>query len=193
MATAHDTPAIHRHYFILHATCILYFNFYHSRIDHIVFLPRVVFSLLVMGKTYRCTGCKTLFSGHTFGKPGKSCSRPERFPDVSLVEGATAFPSQPIEDEPHETIKTTLASQLLAVQSLTTGLKEVQADNQQLPALLANQSQIKEVPVSSTSTGGAEAMASGVTLPELRAMHDLSRQADRRVAQLGLADSSDSD
>ena len=80
MATARDTPAIHRHYFILHATCILCFNFYHSRSDHIVFLPRV-----------------------------------------------------------------------------------------------------------------AEAMASGVTLPELRAMHDLSRQADRRVAQLGLADSSDSD
>ena len=36
-------------------------------------------------------------------------------------------------------------------------------------------------------------MASGVTLPELRAMHDLSQQADRRVAQLGLADSSDSE
>ena len=36
-------------------------------------------------------------------------------------------------------------------------------------------------------------MASGVTLPELRAMHDLTQQADRCVAQLGLADSSDSD
>ena len=36
-------------------------------------------------------------------------------------------------------------------------------------------------------------MASGVTLPELRAMQDLSQKADRRVAQLGLADSSASD
>ena len=116
-----------------------------------------------------------------------------QFSDVSVVEGATAFPSQPIEDEPQETIEATLASLIRAVQSLTTGLKEVQADNQQLRALLANQSPIKEVPVSSTSTGGAGAMASGVTLPELRAMHHLSQQADRRVAQLGLADSSDSD
>ena len=90
-----------------------------------------------MNKTRRCTGCKTLLSEHTFGKPGKGCSGPEEFPDVSVVEGATAFPSQPIEDEPHETIEATLASLLGAVQSLTTGLKEVQADNQQLRALLA--------------------------------------------------------
>ena len=78
-----------------------------------------------------------------------------------------------------------------AVQSLTAGLKEVQADNQKLRALLTHQSPIKEVPVPSTSTGGAT--APGVPLPELRAMQDLSQQADRRVAQLGLADSSDSD
>ena len=90
-----------------------------------------------MNKTRRCTGCKTLLSEHTFGKPGKSCSGPEEFPDVSVFEGATAFPSQPIKDEPHETIEATLASLLWAVQSLTTGLKEVQADNQQLRALLA--------------------------------------------------------
>ena len=144
-----------------------------------------------MGKTRRCTGCKTPLSEHTFGKPRKSCSRPEQFPDVSVVEEDTAFPSQPIEDEPQETIEATLASLLGAVKSLTTGLKEVQADNQQLRALLTNQSPIKEVPVTSTSTGGAT--ASGVTLPELRAMQDLSQQADRRVAQLGLADSSASD
>ena len=144
-----------------------------------------------MGKTRRCTGCKTPLSEHTFGKPGKSCSGPEQFPDVSVVEEDTAFPSQPIEDEQHETIEATLASLLGAVKSLTTGLKEVQADNQQLRALLTNQSPIKEVPVPSTSTGGAT--ASGVTLPELRAMQDLSQQANRRVAQFGLADSSDSD
>ena len=148
---------------------------YHSRSGHIVFLPRVVFlfSLLIMGKTRRCTGCKTPLSEHTFGKPGKSCSGPEQFPDVSVVEEDTAFPSQPIEDEPQETTEATLASLLGAVKSLTTGLKEVQADNQQLRALLTNQSPIKEVPVPSTSTGGAT--ASGVTLPELRAMQGLSQ------------------
>ena len=126
--------------------CILYFSFYHSRSGHIVFLPRVVFlfSLLIMGKTRRCTGCKMPLSEHTFGKPGKSCSGPEQFPDVSVVEEDTTFPSQPIEDEPQETIVATLTSLLGAVKSLS--LKEVQADNQQLRALLTNQSPIKEVP-----------------------------------------------
>ena len=78
---------------------------YHSRRGHIVFLPRVVFlfSLLIMGKTCRCTGNKTPLSEHTFEKPGKSCSGPEQFLDVSVVEEDTAFPSQPIEDEPQET------------------------------------------------------------------------------------------
>ena len=167
--------------------------FYHSPRGHIVFLPRVVFlfSLLIMGKTRHCNGCKMPLSEHTFEKPGKSCSGPEPFPDVSVVEEETAFPSQPLEDEPQETIETTLASLLGAVKSLTTGLKEVQADNQQLRALLTNKSPLKEVPVPSTSTGGAR--ASGVTLRELHTMQDLSQQADRRVAQLGLADSSDSD
>ena len=167
--------------------------FYHFPRGHIVFLPRVVFlfSLLIMGKTRQCTRCKMPLSDHTFEKPGKSCSGPEPFPDVSVVEEDTAFPSQPLEDEPQETIEATLASLLGAVKSLTTGLKEVQADNQQLRALLTNKSPLKEVPVPSTSTGGAR--ASGVTLPELHTMQDLSQQADRRVAQLGLADSSDSD
>jgi len=36
-------------------------------------------------------------------------------------------------------------------------------------------------------------MASGVTLLEFLAMQDLSQQADRRVAQLGLVDSSETD
>ena len=166
--------------------------FYHSPRGHIVFLPRVVFlfSLLIMGKTRHCTGCKMPLSDHTFEKPGKSCSGPEPFPDVSVVEDTT-FPSQPLEDEPQETIEATLASLLGAVKLLTTSLKEVQADNQQLRALLTNKSPLKEVPVPSTSTGGAR--ASGDTLPELHTMQDLSQQADRRVAQLGLVDSSDSD
>ena len=175
--------------------CMLYCMsvFYHSQRGHIVFLPRVVFlfSRLIMGKTRHCAGCKTPLSEKTFKKQGKSCSGPEPFPDVSVVEEGTAFPSQPLEDEPQETIEATLASLLGAVKSLTTGLKEVKADNQQLRALLTNQSLLKEVPVPSMSTGGVT--ASGVTLPELRAMQDLSQQADRRVAQLGLADSSASD
>ena len=144
-----------------------------------------------MGKTRHCTGCKMPISEHTFGKLGKRSSWAEQFPDVSVVAEDTDFPSQPIEDELHKTIEATLASLLGAVKSLTTGLKEVQADNQQLCALLTNQSPIKEVPVPSTSTGGA--MASGVPLPDLCAMQDLSQQADRHIAQLGLADFSDSD
>ena len=76
----------------------------------------------------------------------KSCSGPEHFLDVCVVE-----------DEPRESIEATLASLLGAAKSLTTSLKEVQADNQQLRALLTNQSPIKEVPVSSTSTGRAKA------------------------------------
>ena len=128
---------------------------YHSQSGHIVFLPRVVFllSLLIIGKTRRCPGCKTPLLEHTFGKPGKSCSGPEQFPDVSVVEEDTAFPSQPIEDEPQETIEATLASLLGAVKLLTIGLEEVHADNQQLLALLTNHSPIKEVPIPSTSTG----------------------------------------
>ena len=110
-----------------------------------------------MEKTRRCTGCKTPLSAHTFGKPGKGCSGPEHVPDVSFVEEDTAHPSPsiPVENEPRESLEATLASLLGAVKSLTTGLKEVQADNQQLRALLTNQSPIKEVPVRSTSPGGA--------------------------------------
>ena len=146
-----------------------------------------------MGRTRRCTGCKTPLSEHTFGKAGKSCSGPEHIHDVPVVEEDNALPSQsiPVEDEPTQYIEATLASLLGAVKSLTTGLKEVQADNQQLRALLITQLPMRQVPVPSTCTGGGT--ASGVTLPELRAMQDLLQQADRRVAQLGLVDSSDSD
>ena len=144
-----------------------------------------------MGKTHRCTRCKMPLSKHTFGKPGKRSSWAEQFPDVSVVAEDTAFPSQPIEDELHKTIEATLASLLGVVKSLTTGLKGVQADNQQLCDLLTKESPIKEVPVPSTSTGGAT--ASGVTLPDLHTMQDLSQQADSHITQLGLADSSDSD
>ena len=50
---------------------------------------------------------------------------------------------------PHESIEATLALLLGALKSLTTDLKEVQADNQQLLAVPTNQSPIKEVPVPS--------------------------------------------
>lgn len=123
-----------------------------------------------MGKTCRCTGCETRLSEHAFGKSGKSCTGPGQIRDVSVVEEDTAPPSQSVtvEVEPNESIEATLASLLGAVKSFTIGLKEVQADNQQLRALLTHQSPIKEVPVPCISTGGATAL--GVTLPELRAM-----------------------
>ena len=150
-----------------------------------------------MGKSRRCSGCKTLLTEHAFGKHGKSCTGPAPSPDVSVVEEDTApsSPSTQVQDGPTGSIEATLATLVGAVQSLTTGLQAVQADNKQLRALLTKQSPINDspdqVPVPPTSAGGAT--ASGVTLPELRAMQDLSKQADRRVAQLGLVDSSDSD
>ena len=61
--------------------------------------------------------------------------------------------SIPVECEPHLSIEATLALLLGALKSLTTDLKEGQADNQQLLALPTSQSPIKEVPVPSTSTG----------------------------------------
>ena len=113
---------------------------YHSRSGHIVFLPRVVFlfSLLIMGKPRRCTGCKTPRSEHTFGKPGKSCSGPEQFPDVSVVEKDTAFPSQPIEDEPQETIEATLASLLGAIFLLLASRKSRLIISNCVPSLLTS-------------------------------------------------------
>ena len=70
-----------------------------------------------MGKTRRCTGCKTPLSDHTFGKPGKGCSGPEHFPDVSFVEEDTDHPSPsiPVENEPRESLEATLPSLLGAV------------------------------------------------------------------------------
>ena len=139
-----------------------------------------------MGRSCRCCGCKTPLLERAFGKPGKSCPRPKQSTAVSVVDKDPASPlqSSPVEDEPQESTKATLTS--LRVKSLTTGLKEVQADNQQLGALLTKQSPIKEVSIPTTSTGGAT--ASGVTSLELHAMQGSSQQADRRIAQLGLAD-----
>ena len=147
-----------------------------------------------MGKSRRCTGCRTLLSDHAFGKHGKTCTGPESVATVSAMADETDPPSRStqVADGPTESIEATLASLVGAVNSLTTGLQAVQADNQQLRALLTKQSPINDqIPVSSSNAGGAA--ASGITLPELRAMQDLSQKADQRVAQLGLVESSDSE
>ena len=147
-----------------------------------------------MGKSRRCTGCRTLLSDHAFGKHGKTCTGPESVAAVSAMADETDPPSRStqVADGPTESIEATLASLVGAVNSLTTGLQAVQADNQQLRALLTKQSPINDqIPVSSSNAGGAA--ASGITLPELRAMQDLSQKADQRVAQLGLVESSDSE
>ena len=94
------------------------------------------------------------------------------------------------------TIQATLNSLLGAVQSLTTGLAEVQADNKKLRALVekkkATDGHNAFTPPLSDGHDVAPASqpVSAVTLPELRAMARLSRKADQQVAQLGLADSS---
>ena len=85
------------------------------------------------------------------------------------------------------------------MQSLTAGLNEIRADNKQLRTLVEGKQEAKGNLASSPTRpidGGASAQISqpahAVTLPELRAMANLSRKGNRRVAQLGLADSSDS-
>ena len=74
-----------------------------------------------MGRTRRCTGCKTPLSEDTFRKSGKSCTGPEQIPDVSVVEEDNALHPQsiPVADQPQETTEATLASLLGAVKSLS--------------------------------------------------------------------------
>lgn len=83
-----------------------------------------------------------------------------------------------------------------AVKTSTTGLDEVRQDNKQL-GVLVEEKQEEEgssaSPPARADGGGGSAEVSlparAVTLPELRAVAHLYRKADRRVAQLGLADS----
>ena len=88
-----------------------------------------------MGRASRCSGCKTPRSEHTFGKPEKHCNGSDQGSDA---EENTASPSEsfPVEDVKDLSIEDTLASLLGVVKSLNTGLQEVNADNQQLRALL---------------------------------------------------------
>ena len=90
-----------------------------------------------------------------------------------------------------------MASLLGAVKTSTTGLDEVREDNKQLGVLVEETEQEEEGSSASPPTradgGGGSAEVSpparAVTLPELRPVAHLYRKADRRVAQLGLADS----
>ena len=74
-----------------------------------------------MGRTSRCSGCKTPRSEHSFGKPGKYCNGPTQGSDAT--EGtAPPLESLPVEEVKDLSIEDTLASLLGAVKSLTTGL-----------------------------------------------------------------------
>ncbi|KAJ7392513.1 hypothetical protein OS493_012184 [Desmophyllum pertusum] len=93
----------------------------------------------------------------------------------------------------------TLVSLLGAVKTLTAGLDEVKANNKHLRALVKEKQETEgssASPPPRTDGAGASAKVSqparAVTLPELCAMANLSQKADRRVAQLGLADTSES-
>ena len=123
-------------------------------------------------------------SEHTSSKPGKLCNGPDQGSDAA-EDTAPPLASLLVEDVTDLSIKDTLASLLGAVKSLTTGLKEAKPENQQLCALLKNQSQTKEPMDSKVLVPDAcfgTATVSWVTLLELRAMWDLSQQADRPIA-----------
>ena len=123
-----------------------------------------------MGRTSRCSGCKMPRSEHTFSKPGKYCNGPAKGSDAT-----PPLESLPVEEVKELSIEETLASLLVAVKSLTTALKEVKAEYQQLRALLKDHLPTKEqtdrkVPVPDPCSGGTT--VSGVTLPELCAIRD---------------------
>ena len=110
--------------------------------------------------------------------------------------GATASPERVSDDL---RIQDTLVSLLAVVKTLTAGLEEVKADNRQLRSLVeGKQDGLSAVASPPPRSDGADVSsktsqpARVVTLPELRAVANLSQKADRRVAKLGLADSSES-
>ena len=149
-----------------------------------------------MGRTKRCPGCKIPQAEHKFGKFDKQC--PGLVPDdeEELADEDDTAPQAQDSSLNDSTIQATLNSLLGAVQSLTTGLAEVQADNKKLRALVektkATDGHNASTPPLSDGhiVAPASQPVSAVTLPELRAMARLSRKADQQVAQLGLADSS---
>ena len=155
-----------------------------------------------MGRTSRCTGCKIPRSEHSFGKPGKNCTGPaQEVSDDSTDLGATAPKDQAVSSGKMN-IQDTLVSLLGTVKNLSAGLDEVRADNQHLRALVEEKQEAeggRTSPPPHQDGAGASAQISQpsgpvttVTLSDLRAMANLSRKADRRVAQFGLADSRES-
>lgn len=149
-----------------------------------------------MGRTKRCPGCKIPQAEHKFGKFDKQCPGPVPDDEEELADEDDTAPQAQDASLNDSTIQATLNSLLGAVQSLTTGLAEVQADNKKLRALVekkkATDGHNASTPPLSDGHDVAPASqpVSAVTLPELRAMARLSRKADQQVAQLGLADSS---
>ena len=149
-----------------------------------------------MGRTKRCPGCKIPQAEHKFGKFDKQCPGPVPDDEEELADEDDTAPQAQDASLNDSTIQATLNSLLGAVQSLTTGLAEVQADNKKLQALVekkkATDGHNASTPPLSDGHDVAPASqpVSAVTLPELRAMARLSRKADQQVAQLGLADSS---
>ena len=152
-----------------------------------------------MGRTSRCSGCKLPQSEHSFGKPGKNCSGPVQEETEESPEQDATTPQDQVALSDDLSIQDTLVSLLGAVETLTAGLDEVKADNKHLRALVEEKQETEgssASPPPRTDGAGASAKVSqparAVTLPELRAMANLSRKDDRRVAQLGLADTSES-
>ena len=150
-----------------------------------------------MGRTKRCPGCNLPQAEHALGRLGKKCSGPvqDEFPELS-DEDDNAREEE--DASPHDSsIQATLQSLLGAVQTLTTGLDEVKADNKNLRALIEKKKVADGTSVSPPTPFDGDDVAqvsnrpvSAVTLPELRAMAHLSQKADRHVVQLGLAASS---
>ena len=118
---------------------VLYFNFSITFVAVTSFFYLVSFtSSLWVELVVVSSGCKTPRSEHTFGNPGKHCNGPAQGSDAA-EDTAPPLESLPVEEVKELSVEDTLASLLGVVKSLTTGIKEVQADNQQLRAPLKDQ------------------------------------------------------
>ena len=82
-----------------------------------------------MGRTKRCPSCKIPQAEHKFGKFDKQCPGPVPDDEEELADEDDTAPQAQDASLNDSTIQATLNSLLGAVQSLTTGLAEVQADN----------------------------------------------------------------
>lgn len=141
-----------------------------------------------MVRTSKCPGCKVPRADHDFGPPGKRCQGP-----LVTVES---------EDEPEAVsalpagAEGALATLIDSVKSLLAEVKSIREETKELREVVipphctvAAAADTGSVPVAAVAS---PPVPTHVTLPELRAMTDLASSVDRRVAQLGLASSSDS-